>query len=167
MSDLSKALAYTMDWEGGLVSHPDDPGGRTKFGITERDHPDAWEDGEPTLQDAHRIYRHKYWGPLRCSDIASQRVATYVFDAAVNQGVQWASEALQRACNLLGKDISVDGIIGPVTLSAANTLDADRLIHVLVALRARHRLSLAESRAKYRSFLYGWLRRDYAILEAR
>lgn len=164
MASLSAALDFTLDWEGGHSDHEDDPGGRTRFGIAEHAHPDAWEDGPPTLSDAHRIYREDYWGPLRCSDIEDQRVATYLFDTAVNQGQKRGATILQKSCRLLGENVAVDGQVGPETLGAVGRMEASRLLHVMVAYRTDHHRQLAESKRRFRTFIYGWLRRDYAIL---
>jgi len=162
---LSTALEYTLDWEGGFSDREDDPGGRTQYGINERNHPEAWVDGPPTVEDAHDIYRRSYWSPLRCGDIRDQRVGSYVFDTGVNQGISVAAHLLQRSVNLLDRDrLSVDGVVGPKTLEGTNDQDPDRLIHVLVAYRADHHRHLAENRSRFRTFLYGWLRRDFAIL---
>jgi lysozyme family protein len=38
---FAPALEFTLSFEGGYVDAPDDPGGRTRYGITARDHPDA------------------------------------------------------------------------------------------------------------------------------
>lgn len=161
---LAPALDYTLRWEGGFSDHSDDPGGRTKYGISERAHPEVWQDGPPALEQAHDIYRREYWSLLRCGDIGNQRVATYLFDTGVNQGVDRAGRILQRSCVLLGEDIAVDGMVGPQTLGATNRLEPDRLLHVMMGVRVEHHVVLAQTEDQYRSFLYGWLRRDFAIL---
>jgi lysozyme family protein len=50
-----------------------------------------------------------------------------------------------------------DGVIGPVTVQAAEALDSIKLLRVFRAYRADHYLQLAEfGQAK---FIHGWLRR--------
>lgn len=33
---LDPALKFVLRWEGGFVDHPDDPGGRTNKGVTQK-----------------------------------------------------------------------------------------------------------------------------------
>lgn len=41
MSDFERALAFCLKWEGGdkITDDPRDPGGLTKFGISQRAYP--------------------------------------------------------------------------------------------------------------------------------
>ena len=39
MSDFDKAFELVIGHEGGLVDHPADPGGLTKYGISKRAYP--------------------------------------------------------------------------------------------------------------------------------
>ena len=41
------ALPFVLRWEGGFVHHPDDPGGATNQGVTQRVY-DAWRAAEGT-----------------------------------------------------------------------------------------------------------------------
>lgn len=45
MNNFDKAFELVVGVEGGYVNDPRDPGGRTIYGITERDHPDLWRAG--------------------------------------------------------------------------------------------------------------------------
>ncbi len=38
---FEESLPFIMRWEGGYVDHPDDPGGRTNKGVTQKTY-DAW-----------------------------------------------------------------------------------------------------------------------------
>ena len=63
------ALPFVLRWEGGFVHHPDDPGGATNQGVTQRVY-DAWRAGEGLGQRSVRlidddevraIYETGYW----------------------------------------------------------------------------------------------------------
>lgn len=110
---FDRALAILLEREGGYVNDPKDPGGETIYGITRRDHPDAWAVGRPTLEQAAEIYRTKYWAPVKGDDLPWP-LCLYVFDAAVNQGVGPATRMLQRAL-----DTVQDELIGGATLRLA------------------------------------------------
>jgi lysozyme family protein len=73
------AVTFVLRWEGGFVDHPDDPGGRTNKGVTQKVY-DGWRtrQGQPPrdvkLIDAaevEAIYASDYWVPPRCDLLES------------------------------------------------------------------------------------------------
>lgn len=117
--------------EGGqrATDNPDDRGGRTQGGVSERAHPDVWEDGKVTVEEQRRIYREIY-GTCHIEALSelNETLAFQVFDFAVTSGPANAGTVLQRAYNAVRRPkrkeipawplIGVDGSIGPETLSA-------------------------------------------------
>lgn len=115
----SDALAFTLGEEGGYVNDPRDPGGETNFGISKRAYP-AEDIASLTKERAQSLMVRDYWNPCRCAHLP-QKLATAVFDFAVNSGVSRAVKELQK---VLG--VGVDGIVGPATIAASwLTTDAD------------------------------------------
>lgn len=124
-SAFLEAWGITLGHEAGYSNHPADPGGRTMHGITERDHPDLFRDGLPTLAQAQRRAYEQYWLPCRLDDIRNPVLREEVFDSAYNCGVKNAGKFLQRAYNMLVVDVgwkplAEDGVIGPKTVQAVN-----------------------------------------------
>lgn len=117
-------LEFTLKMEGGFSNNPADPGGRTIYGISERAHPELWKKGTPTLDDAKRLYRAKYWDAVH-GDQLPPRTAMALFDFTVHSGEGTAGKALQRLVKA-----PVDGDVGPTTArlarEAAPTTAADR-----------------------------------------
>jgi lysozyme family protein len=117
------AFTHLMEMEGGYVNDPDDPGGETKYGISDRADGkiDGAYNGKPikliTLDDAKKIYREKYWNAARCWAVQDPAVALHLFDCAVNMGTVAAIKLLQTALRMQ----LVDGIYGPKTLAAVQT----------------------------------------------
>lgn len=113
-ADWDEAIDFTLRMEGGAKAEndPNDPGGLTKFGISQRAFPNL-DIANLTLDEAKKIYRHNYWEACRCDELP-RALAIAVFDTAVNQGVGKAKRLLQIALN-----VDVDGIIGDKTISAA------------------------------------------------
>jgi len=115
------AFERLIGHEGGYVNDPRDPGGETKFGISRRQYP-----GEVirtlTLERAKTIYRRDYWSPAGC-DAVPDAVKFDLFDTAVNGGVVTAIKLLQRALQTAD-----DGILGPLTLQAACSMEPGRLL---------------------------------------
>ena len=157
--NFDTAFTKLLGHEGGYVDHPDDPGGATRWGVTERVARARGYTGH--MRDlpekmARDIYRADYWNRVRADDLpAGIRYA--VFDAAVNSGVGQSVRWLQRA---LG--VADDGKLGPITLAAAQSADSEALLRKLLAQRLKFMTSLSN----WPSFSRGWARRIADLLEA-
>lgn len=161
--EFERAWARTMTWEGGGRVHtvPGDPGGTTKWGISQRAYPDV-DIPNLTAREARGIARRDYWDRVGGDDLPPT-IRWDVFDFGFNAGNGRSVQTLQRTINLC-KDafghsdhVAVDGIIGPHTLSEAAKYPAERLLLIFRAYRREHYMALAENgKAK---FIYGWLRR--------
>jgi len=166
MSDekFRACLAETLKWEGGWSNHPADPGGPTMKGVIQRVY-DAWREknGKPRRSvryidddEVEAIYRENYWSIVR-GDELPPGLDLAVFDFAVNSGPARAARYLQKVLK-----VKIDGVIGPVTLKAAN--DADPL-ETVRALMAERRKFL--NQIPYRQyFIKGWMRRCDGIEQA-
>lgn len=156
--NFDTAFTTLLKHEGGFSNHPADPGGKTRFGITEAVAREAGYRGdmrELPLDLAKRIYKDRYWGAVRADELpAAVRYA--VFDAAVNSGVRQAARWLQRAVG-----VRDDGVIGPVTLAAVRAADPERLLRQLLAQRLRFMTNLPT----WPSFSRGWARRIADLME--
>lgn len=175
MSDLFKKLvAEVIRVEGGFVDHPDDSGGATCWGITQRLARAYGYRGhmkDLTQAEAARIYKLEFWDKLKLDELAEvmPRVAEELFDSSVNVGQTAAAGWLQRSLNALNKkgelwpDLSVDGDVGVKTLESVKALKSHRasqgelvLLWMLTSLQGAFYVSLAERREKDESFVYGW-----------
>jgi lysozyme family protein len=161
---FQEAVELVLELEGGghIVSHPKDPGGLTKYGISLRAHPELGEEGirNLTVDQAKEIYLRDYWKPLRLHRF-SPRLALPLFDAGVNHGLHAAGELLQQALNRLGADLVVDGILGDKTVKAAKSYAPKRVLSAFLVERLRFYRSLKT----YDVFGPGWEKRimDIAI----
>ena len=151
--NFDQAFTVLMQHEGGLVDDPNDPGGITKFGISKRAYP-TLDIANLTLEHAAQIYRHDYWGPAGC-DAVPEALRMDLFDMAVNSGVRAAVRCLQRAAGE-----TADGVLGPKTLQAIQTIPSSRLIARFNA----ERLEFMTSLPTWASFGKGWARRIAANL---
>ncbi len=158
-----KALAHVLAMEGGWSNDPADPGGATNKGITIATlaaHRGVTlnSDTRPALMAALRriddgeleeIYHKRYWQPSRAPYLPAA-LAFMHFDAAVNQGVGGARRMLQEA---LG--VTVDGAIGPETLTAAWRRPLVETLAKFAEVRRRKYRRLRH----FHRFGRGWLRR--------
>lgn len=151
--------------EGGdkETNDPSDSGGRTKYGISERAHPEAWADGDVTYQEARKIYESYILAEK--FDKLPASLQHQVVDFGVMSGPDTAARLLQQ---VLG--VKVDGEIGPKTLESIEKYPSNRLFNVdvpgIVMLnlafrdaRIMYYASLAKRRPKDLKFLLGWLKR--------
>jgi len=161
MSDFTTALKYTLIFEGGWADDPDDLGGPTMFGITLNtakrhgvEEADALR--KISLETAAAILREGYW---RFDTIADQRVATKVFDMAVNMGLATAVKLLQRSLNVYGAGLQVDGAFGAETSRAVNSRDPELILDLLCGVSREHYEQVAARSPSSKKFLAGWRRR--------
>jgi lysozyme family protein len=153
--NFRQAVTHIFKYEGGLVDHPKDPGGITKFGISLRAYPDLGADGirRLTKKDASGIYKRDYWDTMYCDDLPNE-LRLMAFDCAVNQGVNYARKALQTSLSVVA-----DGVIGPKTLAAAKSVDPERAVHKF----AMNRFLRYMRNRNWRTFGEGWMSRLLSV----
>lgn len=95
---FDRAFEIVVGAEGGLVDDPHDPGGLTKFGISQRAYPNL-DIRNLTLDQARDIYLHDYWLKAGCDHLVDEAMAILVFDCAVNQGVDRAKQFSMKGQN--------------------------------------------------------------------
>jgi len=152
------AFDKLLKHEGDYSNHPADPGGKTRYGVTEAVAREAGYRGdmrELPLDLAQRIYKDRYWDAVQAESLPPD-VRYIVFDGAVNSGVVQSAKWLQRACGV--KD---DGVIGPITIRAASSLHSDGLKRRILAQRLRFMATLAN----WPAFSRGWANRIADLLE--
>ena len=157
--NFDTAFALLLGHEGEFSDHAADPGGKTRFGITEAVARQAGYTGDMRalpVDLAKRIYLDSYWRPVRADDLPPG-VRYIVFDGAVNSGPAQSALWLQRA---LG--VTADGVIGPRTLAAAYAKDAQQLKTAILAQRLRFMTGLTN----WPAFSRGWARRIADLMEA-
>ena len=151
------ALKHVLTYEGGYVDHPLDPGGATNMGITHKtlsrfrgETVGKIDVRNLSIDEASEIYLHYYWHPCHCDDLPVG-IDFSVFDCAVNQGAGRATRLLQASVHT-----TVDGIIGPETLSAIDQTPTLDLLNEFIAHRMNHYGRLSKL---FRTFGLGWSRR--------
>ena len=175
MTAFERTFPTVLHIEGGYSNNPNDAGAATKYGITERV---ARANGyigdmrDLSIEQATRIAKSQYWDVLRLDEIADvdESVAAELFDLSYNMGVAIAGDFLQRSLNVLNRgatdypDMTVDGVVGPVTIAALKSFvklrgDGGRrvLLRMINCLRGALYISIAEKNPKNETFVYGWI----------
>lgn len=129
---FEQAVAFVLrpDIEGEWGAVPGDPGGRTRWGISTRAHPDV-DLTTLTREGAVELYRARYWRVAGC-DRVPPPFRLPLFDAAVQHGPTQAVRLLQDAAG-----VTRDGVIGPRTLAALTALPWSQLLVRVLTLRLR------------------------------
>ena len=156
-SNFSSSLALLLKHEGGYVNHPDDPGGRTNQGITQRVYEKflGRDVTEEELKDmppdkVFAIYKTQYWNRGRGDDLPTG-VDLCVFDWAVNAGTSRAGKALQQIAG-----VPADGIIGSQTFAATSECDPAQVVEEI----SQKREDFYRGLGTFDTFGRGWLRRN-------
>jgi len=169
-----KAYRYTEKYEGGYAFDKLDKGGETYKGIA-RKYWKSWQgwkildDDSLLLQDkakelepmVQRFYYDNFWTPIRGEMISKidEALAIYIYDTAVNSGVDRASKMLQKALILVGAYVGVDGIIGKDTLRVLRNVDTTQLLKNLKTDRENFYENIVKRDPSQTRFLNGWRRR--------
>lgn len=129
----------------------DDPGGATKFGIDQRDHPGV-DVEDLTLDGAKTIYFQKEW-QWCAGDSLPNQWCTVVLDACVNPG----RASLWWLQHLAG--VHEDGVIGPKSIEAISSLPTAAIRQFLNRCE-QYYVDLATQKPRLRKYLEGWLNRN-------
>lgn len=155
---FDRLIGFVLNHEGGYVNDPADPGGETKYGISKRSYPEV-DIKNLTVEQARDIYFADWWLPLRCPEIKDDRVAQKYLDTCVNVGKSPGTKILQKAVTAAGMMVMPDGIIGPRTLAAVNSVDPVALLAQMRYYQADYYKYLIRRNPALAKFERGWMRR--------
>jgi lysozyme family protein len=153
MKSFKEIIEKVLHHEGGYVNDPKDLGGETKYGITKRFYPDV-DIKNLTIEQAVEIYKKDYWDKNKVESLPQNLWHIY-FDMCVNMGKRTAVKVLQRAAVNKGRDIEVDGGLGPMTIGALKGVELDRVR----AFRVKYYVDLITAKPEQEKFYLGWFRR--------
>ncbi|MDU5682145.1 MAG: glycosyl hydrolase 108 family protein, partial [Peptostreptococcus sp.] len=160
----------------GYANRAADKGGPTNRGI-------AWNTWkkyakedlgvEPTLdnlkkitrEQAEVIYKKRYWDPSGFNEIKDPKLALMSYDWTITSG--GAGRKIQSLLKEeYGKNINVDGVIGPKTIEAMNSVaDSKNLTERIGAIRKDYYENLVLKDPGQAVNLKGWLNRVNRCLD--
>lgn len=168
-AEFTRSLAKVLVHEGGYSNHPEDPGGATMKGVTQR----VYDEYRRSIgvqpapvrnisnSELEAIYRKKYWNEIK-GDKLAPGISYVVFDGAVNSGVAQSVKWLQRALQAMGLyQGGIDGILGQGTLLALGGVnDNDALIARIIDRRR----AFLKALKTFKTFGKGWMSRVAGVL---
>jgi lysozyme family protein len=180
MADVNKAVQFVLGQEdarltGDVTTLPGDRGGRTRFGLASKFHPELVEKGyyevengkpkiphDEALAIAERTLSEDYALKVGIDKITDQNVANRVLSFAINEGPGEATAILQKALNSLGAKLAADGRPGPATLETINAADPAQLIAALRSFERQFYTHLVSVRPELMPEYHGLLNRANA-----
>ncbi len=179
MAVFDISFEKTLIHEGDYSNDKYDKGGKTRFGITEKEARANGYEGDMAalpLSFAKKIYFEKYWNPLHLDQFA-QEISDELFDTGVNMGIGTAGKFFQTTINLFtGYEVDplddqkiiehllvVDGNIGPKTIEAFDKIlkntGVEKILKVLNILQGQRYIDICLSHPTQKKFIRGWLNR--------
>lgn len=166
MADVDKLLPFILRWEGGFVDDPTDKGGATNMGVTLK----VWRsigydkdgDGDIDVDDLTDltseevrdvVLKPHYWDRWHADELISQRVANILVDWTWCSG-KWGIVIPQRILC-----VPDDGIVGPLTLSAANSIDPERFVSAIYDARKEFLRQIVVNDQSQKKYYRGWINR--------
>lgn len=171
-----KLIDMILENEGGYANVTGDTGGETYRGISRNNFPNwsGWvivDACKPLktnqiivndeLEDNIReFYYENFYTPMKVDKVDSLLISGHLLCHGVNAGTKRSVKLLQKAINTTySVSISVDGVIGSITLSYANGDKQDELAENFIEERNNYYKSLVASNSSQQKFLNGWLNR--------
>ncbi|MCU7878334.1 MAG: peptidoglycan-binding protein [Candidatus Thiodiazotropha sp. (ex Lucinoma borealis)] len=156
--NLAFAHVTSPSIEGGFSDDPDDRGGRTNHGISQKSYPDL-DIKNLSLERTRSIFLEDYWESPQCDKLPGNW-GFALFDAVVNHGQKLAVIFMQHALR-----VKADGINGPITQAATRAAD-DTDIARFLAHRARFYFDITIADSTQVKFLNGWMNRLFLLQQA-
>lgn len=170
MDAFQTVFERTNGLEGKFSDDPNDAGGATKFGITERLARARGYTGpmvDLPLPEAMRIAKLEFWDSMLLDSVVliSYAVAQEMYDTRFNTGQCF----LQRCLNKFNReeklypDVVEDGNIGPQTIAALTVYVVKRgakaesvMMKALNAMQGAYYMSITDRREVNEEFIFGW-----------
>ena len=174
---FENVLPLVLEAEGVYSNDPDDAGGETVFGLDQKDDASwsGWADvhrlqaaGTPMGQwskdtalmaAVSAYYKARYWDPAQL-DYFPPALQAACFGCAVNQGIEKMVRLMQETLNECHAPTTVDGVLGPATLTAINEAASPAyLADTFWILRAKSYVADVDAKPSQEKFLLGWMHR--------
>lgn len=163
---FNNCIDFVLQWEGGFVDNPADPGGKTNHGITQTIYNKWLADNKKSKADVKdisldtvkTIYFDRYFKVIPEVDILSIELLQVLFDTAVNFGLSGMVIFLQEALS-----VEMTGFYGDTTREKFLKNNSKDFALKIVENRKKYRYTRCLENPSQNVFLQGWLNRDEAL----
>ncbi len=169
MAKLDPLAKFILSFEGGYVNSKIDRGGATNMGVTiatwKAQGYDKNGDGVIdvkdlkllSVEDVINIMRKNYWNRWRADQINAQSLANMLVDWTWGSG----RNGIVIPQQMLG--VTADGIVGPKTINALNSVPAKTFFEQLRKRRLKYIDNVIKADPRQKTHKAGWYRRINAI----
>ena len=172
MFNINKAIEEIIVIEGGYVDDPDDAGGATNYGITQKTYARFLGVDEDWIYLKHLIksmpkstaaliYKQNYYYDLKI-DLLPSTLQAQVMDISINSGPNRAYKILQQAISELSvTKLVIDGKFGRKSWATLDLLrkHLKSINNEMVDLRKDFYLRIIERKPSQVKYKNGWLSR--------
>lgn len=157
---FEEIFKYLLKVEGGYSNDKNDSGGKTKYGITEREARSHGYKGDMrnlSLDFAKKIYEEDYYKKNQLDKVENDKIALSICDFSVNSGSYGVRKAQETLNKINGTNLKVDGVLGEKTLEALNEINPETFLKEYHNSQRKYYNSIAYGKNKV--FLKGWQNR--------
>lgn len=170
--DFLQLMPIVFHYEGIYSNNPNDPGGETFLGISRHYFPNwtgwkildkinksqiyNWKINDipkELMNEVYKFYYENFYLKLHL-DKLPKIIRKSVFDSSINIGKRNTIRFLQRVVG-----VTDDGIIGPITLKALNSIDPKLLLANFKLERIKYYTKICYKNRNLEKFLLGWINR--------
>ena len=153
---------------GGLVNDPDDKGGITKWGISYRFYKSIFLKSSEnsiinlTQDEAINIYWDYFYSNHHYDKINNFELSRKLFLTCVNMGKNRPNRWIQQICNELGSKLTVDGILGNLSIEEINKwtdVNINKIKELFIEKQIAEYNRIVSADATQKKFLKGWTSR--------
>lgn len=162
-NNFEACLKVTLKYEGGFVNDPNDPGGMTNLGVTQKTYSQWIKHSASkaemlglTPEKVAPLYKAYFWDLVRGDDLP-KGLDMCVFDFDVNGGVH----SVKNLQTLVGA--SVDGHIGDGTIGKLNSYIAAHGVADAITKFSDLRVQYYKTLSTFTRYGNGWVRRTNEI----
>jgi type VI secretion system secreted protein VgrG len=171
--NVNDAVEFVMrqedsDLSAKVTKLPGDAGGPTRLGIASLAHPELVRSGffdvnftpkDNAIAIASQFYAAAYGDKMNFRQVNDQALATALLSFGIHSNPERSVQFMQEAATTCGIPLDADGVCGPKTLAAINSLDPSTLLTTFVKVVKDYYVRLVNSKPQNRGFIKGWLNR--------
>ena len=153
---------YILQAEGGYTNDKDDHGGKTTWGIKEkeaRSHGYTGDMRDLTQDFVKDIYLTDYYLANNLDKIKDERVALTIFDVSVHYGIGRGIKFARRALKNMGVNIEENTKANQEFLDAVNSVDPLQFCNTYSQIQRNGYNRIVENDPTQRKYLKGWMGR--------
>ena len=148
-------VKYVQPNEGCYSKDPDDKGGETKYGITQRWHPKE-DIKNMSRQRANAITYRDYWLSKKLDQLPAE-LSGPVFDHLYNVGQEQGMKNFHKSLGINSTDKG--RIVGPLTMQKLSEIPVDQALDNFISAVIKHYEEIVKNDPSQKKYLNGWINR--------